>query len=42
MDRAHVELAPDGQILVDTSKLYSWPKGQPTKFNDPGAFLTGV
>ena len=19
-----------------------WPKGQPTKFNDPGAFLTGV
>jgi hypothetical protein len=22
--------------LVDTSKLYSWPKGQPSKFNDPG------
>jgi len=42
MDRAHIELAPDGQILVDTSKLYSWPKGQPTHFNDPGAFLTGV
>jgi len=42
MDRAHIELAPDGQILVDTSKLYSWPKGQPSRFNDPGAFLTGV
>ncbi len=42
MDRAHVELAPDGQVLVDVSKLYSWPKGQPSKFNDPGAFLTGV
>ena len=42
MDRAHIELAPDGQILVDTAKLYSWPKGQPSKFNDPGAFLTGV
>ncbi|HZQ94566.1 MAG TPA: Rieske 2Fe-2S domain-containing protein [Candidatus Sulfotelmatobacter sp.] len=42
MDRARVELAPDGQILVDTSKLYSWPKGQPSHFNDPGAFLTGV
>jgi cytochrome b6-f complex iron-sulfur subunit len=42
MDRAKIELAPDGQILVDTSKLYSWPKGQPTHFNDPGAFLTGV
>lgn len=42
MDRAHVELAPDGQIIVDTSRLYQWPKGQPSKFNDPGAFLTGV
>ena len=34
-----VELAPDGQIIVDTSRLYQWPKGQPSKFNDPGAFL---
>jgi cytochrome b6-f complex iron-sulfur subunit len=39
MDRAHVELAPDGQILVDVAKLYQWPKGQPSQFNDPGAFL---
>src|SRR5258707_8085698 len=39
MDRAHVELAPDGQIIVDTSRLYHWPKGQPNKFDDPGAFL---
>src|SRR3954470_11602849 len=42
MDRAHVELDPTGQIVVDTSRLYSWPKGQPSKFNDPGAFITGV
>jgi cytochrome b6-f complex iron-sulfur subunit len=42
MDRAHVELAPDGQVIVDTSRLYQWPKGQPSRFNDPGAFLTGV
>jgi cytochrome b6-f complex iron-sulfur subunit len=41
MDRAHVEIAPDGQILVDVSKLYSWPKGQPSAFNDPGAYLPG-
>jgi cytochrome b6-f complex iron-sulfur subunit len=40
MDRAHVEVAPDGQILVDVSKLYQWPKGQPSQFNDNGAFLT--
>jgi len=39
MDRAHVEVAPDGQILVDVSKLYQWPKGQPTQFNDDGAYL---
>jgi len=39
MDRARVEIAPDGQILVDVSKLYQWPKGQPSQFNDAGAFL---
>ena len=39
MDRAHIEVAPDGQIQVDTSHLYSWPKGQPSQFNDPGAYL---
>src|SRR5216684_2667540 len=33
MDRAHVELAPDGQIIVDTSRLYQWPKGQPSHFS---------
>jgi len=44
MDRAHVEIAPDGQILVNVAKLYQWPKGQPTQFNDGdghnGAFLS--
>jgi cytochrome b6-f complex iron-sulfur subunit len=39
MDRAHVELAPDGQIVVDTSRLYQWPKGQTSHFGDPGSFL---
>jgi cytochrome b6-f complex iron-sulfur subunit len=41
MDRAHLEIAPDGQILVDVAKLYQWPKGQPSQFNDPGAYLPG-
>ena len=40
MDRAHVELAPDGQIVVDVSRLYQWPKGQAGHFNDPGSFLS--
>jgi cytochrome b6-f complex iron-sulfur subunit len=39
MDRAFVQLAPDGEIIVDTSRLYQWPKGQPSAFNDPGAYL---
>jgi len=42
MDRAHVALAPDGQIEVDLSKLYSWPKGEPSQFGDDGAILRGV
>jgi cytochrome b6-f complex iron-sulfur subunit len=40
MDRAHVELDATGQIVVDTSRLYQQPKGQPTQFNNPGAFLS--
>ena len=40
MDRAHVELAPDGQIVVDTSRLYQWPKGQTSRFSEPGSFLS--
>jgi cytochrome b6-f complex iron-sulfur subunit len=41
MDRAEVKLASDGQIVVDVGKLYSWPKGQRSQFNDPGAYLAG-
>ena len=40
MDRARVELDAEGQIVVDTSRLYQWPKGQPSHFDDPGAFLS--
>jgi cytochrome b6-f complex iron-sulfur subunit len=40
MDRAQVELAPDGQIVVNVAKLYQWPKGQPSQFSEPGAFLS--
>jgi len=34
-----VQFAPDGQIIVDTSRLYQWPKGQTSHFNDDGSFL---
>ena len=40
MDRAHLAIAPDGQIVVDVARLYSWPKGQRSQFNDPGAYLS--
>jgi len=39
MDRAHVELDPSGQILVDLSRVYRWPKGERSQFNDPGAII---
>lgn len=40
MDRAKIELNAEGQIVVDTSVLYEWPKGQKSHFDDPGAYLS--
>lgn len=39
MDRAHVELDPQGRVVVDTSVLYREEKGQPTQFNESGSFI---
>jgi hypothetical protein len=39
MDRARVSLDAEGQIVVDTSKLYQWPKGEHNQFDDDGAYL---
>ena len=39
MDRAHVELDAEGQIVVDISRLYKWPKGEKNQFNEPGAYI---
>jgi hypothetical protein len=39
MDRAQVELDPEGEIVVDVSHLYRWPKGERSQFNDRGAIL---
>jgi cytochrome b6-f complex iron-sulfur subunit len=40
MDRAKVTLDPEGQIVVDLGTLYKWPKGEPTEFNEDGAFIS--
>ena len=39
MDRAHVELDAEGQIVVNTGKVYRWPKGEKSQFNDEGAYI---
>ena len=39
MDRAKVELDAEGQVRVDISKLFQWPKGEKGQFDDPGAFI---
>ncbi|HYE64166.1 MAG TPA: Rieske 2Fe-2S domain-containing protein [Pyrinomonadaceae bacterium] len=40
MDRAHVELDPEGQIVVNVGRLYEWPKGEKSEFNEPGAYIS--
>ena len=39
MDRAQVELDPEGQVVVNIGKLYKAPKGERNEFNDEGAFI---
>ncbi len=39
MDRAHIELDAEGQIVVNRGRLYDWPKGGENKFEDPGAYI---
>jgi cytochrome b6-f complex iron-sulfur subunit len=41
MDRARVALDAEGQIVVDTGKLFSWPKGEQSQFDNvkDGAYL---
>jgi cytochrome b6-f complex iron-sulfur subunit len=39
MDRAEVSVDAEGQIVVNTGKLYDWPKGGTNHFNDDDAFI---
>jgi cytochrome b6-f complex iron-sulfur subunit len=39
MDRAYVETDAEGQIVVDTGKLYTWEKGGENQFEKDGAFI---
>ncbi len=39
MDRAHVELDAEGQIVVNKGILYDWPKGGENKFDKETAYI---
>ncbi|HYJ84776.1 MAG TPA: Rieske 2Fe-2S domain-containing protein [Pyrinomonadaceae bacterium] len=39
MDRAHVEIDAEGQIVVDVARLYDWTKGEKNEFEEPGASI---
>jgi cytochrome b6-f complex iron-sulfur subunit len=39
MDRAEVKLDAEGQVVVNTGKLFDWQKGGTDHFNDDGAFI---
>ncbi|MDA2913029.1 Rieske 2Fe-2S domain-containing protein [Acidobacteriia bacterium AH_259_A11_L15] len=39
MDRARVTMNPQGQIVVDTSKLFKCEKGKECEFDDPDAYI---
>lgn len=39
MDRAKVTLDAEGQIVVDKGTLFQWPKGEPSEFDEEGAFI---
>ena len=39
LDRAHVEVDEGGNVLADLTKLYQWPAGSPSQFDQPGAYV---
>ena len=40
LDRVHVEIDADGNVIADLRKLYQWPKGQPSQFDNAGAYVS--
>ncbi|HEX8284570.1 MAG TPA: Rieske 2Fe-2S domain-containing protein [Pyrinomonadaceae bacterium] len=39
MDRAAVTVDAEGQLVVNTGKLYDWPKGGTNRFNEDGSYI---
>jgi hypothetical protein len=40
MDRAHVELDAEGQVVVDLSRLFACPPAGACEFEQPESFVT--
>ncbi|MGH9862710.1 MAG: ubiquinol-cytochrome c reductase iron-sulfur subunit [Candidatus Acidiferrales bacterium] len=40
MDRAHLEVNAQGQVVVDVNRLFKCERGKRCEFDDDGAFLT--
>ena len=39
LDRVHVEVDSAGLVVADLGKLYQWPKGQRSQFDERGAYV---
>jgi cytochrome b6-f complex iron-sulfur subunit len=39
LDRVHVEVDGGGNVVADLSKLYQWPAGSSSQFDQPGAYV---
>lgn len=40
LDRVHVEVDSAGKVIAQLSKLYQWPKGERSQFDERGAYVS--
>jgi cytochrome b6-f complex iron-sulfur subunit len=40
LDRVHVTVDVDGNVIADLSKVYQWTNGHPSQFDEPGAYIS--
>ena len=39
LDRVHVEVDSEGQVVADIRKLYQWHQGESSQFDERGAYI---
>ncbi len=40
LDRVNVEVDSRGNVVADLSRLYQWPKGRTSQFDERGAYVS--